>query len=527
MALQGIGTGSSPNDGTGDSLIVGAKKVNDNFQEIYDALGDGTSLLTGDPDIDVGFITATGASFSGGVSIAGTLTYEDVENIDSVGVVTARTGVRITDGGLTVTAGVSTFSADVNIETDLDVTVHAGLGSLSVAGVSTFTGNIDANGTLDVDGDTFLDKVTVSENAFFSANIDVEGTSELDDVNVSGVTTFASNVSIADSIIHTGDTDTSIRFPAADTFAVETAGSERFRIDSTGNTLIYGVLRKDNVNSSLSISGGNGADSSANIVLHGSGGSPANVTQFRTGSTERVRIGSTGNIGINSTDPSYLVDIASGSASVRLNSTSTSTLVITSGASNAARIEFGDLANNDTGYIYYDNTDDSMQFATNGSTERLRLTADGEVQLRSKGIDFSQIQTNVSGMTSEILNHYEEGTWTPTATAYGGTMTVTTATFIRVGNLCHIQAYLQFDGTADADDIIIGGLPFTAFGTSSNYYIMAAQTDANLTNFMMRAQGGTTNLTAVHLLSGDGDAKPEYNDVVNKFIMVNGSYRTA
>ena len=39
----------------------------------------------------------------------------------------------------------------------------------------------------------------------------------------------------------------------------------------------------------MPISGGNAADSSANIVLHGSGGSPANVLQFRTGSTERLR----------------------------------------------------------------------------------------------------------------------------------------------------------------------------------------------------------------------------------------------
>ena len=42
-----------------------------------------------------GSITATDASFSGNVSIAGTLTYEDVTNIDSVGVITARDGIKI------------------------------------------------------------------------------------------------------------------------------------------------------------------------------------------------------------------------------------------------------------------------------------------------------------------------------------------------------------------------------------------------------------------------------------------------
>lgn len=66
-----------------------------------------------------GFLTATNASFSGNVSIAGTLTYEDVTNIDSIGLVTARTGVRINSGGLIVTAGVSTLpqiqSTNINV----------------------------------------------------------------------------------------------------------------------------------------------------------------------------------------------------------------------------------------------------------------------------------------------------------------------------------------------------------------------------------------------------------------------------
>jgi len=39
MAYQGIGTGTTPNDNTGDSLLIGAVKVNSNFQEIYNALG--------------------------------------------------------------------------------------------------------------------------------------------------------------------------------------------------------------------------------------------------------------------------------------------------------------------------------------------------------------------------------------------------------------------------------------------------------------------------------------------------------
>ena len=44
MAKQSINRGTSANDGTGDNLRAGAQKVNDNFDELYTALGNGTTL---------------------------------------------------------------------------------------------------------------------------------------------------------------------------------------------------------------------------------------------------------------------------------------------------------------------------------------------------------------------------------------------------------------------------------------------------------------------------------------------------
>ena len=44
MAKQTVGIGSAANDGTGDTLRAGADKINDNFNEIYNALGNGTTL---------------------------------------------------------------------------------------------------------------------------------------------------------------------------------------------------------------------------------------------------------------------------------------------------------------------------------------------------------------------------------------------------------------------------------------------------------------------------------------------------
>ena len=56
-------------------------------------------------------ITGGSANFSSDVSIGGTLTYEDVKNVDSIGLITARSGVRVTDGGIVVSAGIATFGA--------------------------------------------------------------------------------------------------------------------------------------------------------------------------------------------------------------------------------------------------------------------------------------------------------------------------------------------------------------------------------------------------------------------------------
>ena len=58
-------------------------------------------LGTGAPDFPDGLrVTGTAATFSGNVSIAGTLTYQDVSNIDSVGMVTARKGIQVLADGI-------------------------------------------------------------------------------------------------------------------------------------------------------------------------------------------------------------------------------------------------------------------------------------------------------------------------------------------------------------------------------------------------------------------------------------------
>ena len=87
---------------------------------------------------------------------------------------------------------------------------------ITTVGINTTDGNItfDANSNVVVTG-------IITATKFV-------GTIEPTNLTVGG------DLTIPDKIIHTGDTNTSLRFPAADTFAVETAGSERLRIDSNG-----------------------------------------------------------------------------------------------------------------------------------------------------------------------------------------------------------------------------------------------------------------------------------------------------
>ena len=63
---------------------------------------------TGPVDFPSG-ITGVAATFTGNVTVGGTITYDDVQNVDSVGIVTAGKGFRATTGGIVVTAGVSTL----------------------------------------------------------------------------------------------------------------------------------------------------------------------------------------------------------------------------------------------------------------------------------------------------------------------------------------------------------------------------------------------------------------------------------
>ena len=65
MTKQTINRGSAANDGTGDNLRAGAAKVNENFNELYNVLGDGTTLLSGNYITDASTSVLTNKTING------------------------------------------------------------------------------------------------------------------------------------------------------------------------------------------------------------------------------------------------------------------------------------------------------------------------------------------------------------------------------------------------------------------------------------------------------------------------------
>jgi hypothetical protein len=82
-----------------------------------------------------------------------------------------------------------------------------------------------------------------------------------------------------------------------------------------------------------------------------------------------------------------------------------------------------------------------------------------------KGIDFTQ-DPNPAGMTSELLDDYEEGTFTPvifgTGVAGTGTYSNQGGRYQKIGNTVHFEIVLVWSAHTGSGDARVSGLPFTA-----------------------------------------------------------------
>ena len=316
------------------------------------------------------------STFDGSVSVGGTLTYEDVTNVDAIGIVTARSGVNVSGG-------------------QLDVGSNIKLGNAGVITATSFVGNI-----------------------------------------VGGVT---GNISIPESIVHTGDTNTRIAFIADETISFDTNGSEKLRITGAGSLITSNIgigtdnrwkIRPNNSNQELTF------EYSTSTSL-----ADSNI-KFRLGSAGQFGIGNAVNYGTSgqvltsggsgsavswSAIPTQVTiannadnRVITGGSGVNLNGEANLTFDGNKlGVNRSGTLQYGisfagaALDNNRIGWhdssskkaaIGLDDSDDSLNFYTGASTtERLRITSGGVVKI---GGDVSNASSDVGTVTKLTIKQH-------------------------------------------------------------------------------------------------------------------------
>ena len=190
-----------------------------------------------------------------------------------------------------------------------------------------------------------------------------------------------------------------------------------------------------------------------------------NSMRFRVNSTEKLRITSDGKIGIGENNPTREFVLKNAGGNCQLS--------ITSGTSNSAYLNLGDTDDDNIGSIYYDNSNNRIVFRAN-TTDIVRMESDGNIRIldgnlriatAGHGIDFSATG-DAGGMTSELLDDYEEGSWTPAlqfdVNGSGLSYGTRAGTYTKIGRKVTVIYYMVVSSGASSSDYFARlTLPFT------------------------------------------------------------------
>ena len=231
---------------------------------------------------------------------------------------------------------------------------------------------------------------------------------------------LSGDLSIPDKIVHTGNTNTAIRFPTDDHISFETASTERFRITNSGEVKI------------MNTSG------TVGLYFQSSSGAVSNLRAIGTnnqslgyffGNTEKIRFSSDGKFGVGTISPDSLVHIHNGSAG-SVSAPATSNLTIeSSGSANILQflspataeqqVRFGDVSDTGAGYIAYNHSSNRLSIGVNGPSKF-------QIESNGKTLIGNDSNGNAPRTRLEVLETHDTsgaGTFTPvmrlSTTAYG------------------------------------------------------------------------------------------------------------
>ena len=466
-------------------------------------------------------VTGVG-TFGGSVSVGGTLTYEDVTNIDSVGLITARNGI-VVGSGITLSKDGDGFFTGIVTAT-------------SFSGSGANLTSLPAQATIANNGNDRIITGGSGVNLNGEANLQFDGT----------------DLYVSDNIKHLGDPDTLIQF-ATDTITFDTAGSETLRITSDGKIGI-----NENLPGHKLTVGGDGyfgfttpTDAARQVIFNANRGSAAqtlaninwqwnskNVAQIRgiagadttnkddghlaffTSSAnsliERLRITSAGLVGIGSGSPEnkLKINVASGNDGIVVQNTSTANIALIGARNGDATLQIGQYGSTASGNVFgvaaanlafmyttsYGSTHPSallignssnkdIVFATN-ATERLRIDSSGNLLIG----------------TTVTTNHHRLGN----ALVIAGTEAYTGASITQYSGTAAHKTLLDFNRSKGGS---IGDMTTTANGDG-------------LAHIVFRGSDGTNFVDSAGIRC-DVDKVPSSNSVKGKISIETGSTGSA
>ena len=344
------------------------------------------------------------------------------------------------DEGLVV-SGIVTASTQINVGNNIKVgsagvvtaTSFVGSGA-NLTGITQTTINNNANNRI-ITGSGTANTLEGEANLTFDGNLlklqcdsgefRVEAANGVDAFSVdsdNGNTVIGSvgTLTIPDSIIHSGDTNTKIRFPAADTISMEVAGSEVFKIvpDAAHGSSQSIRLRTTHTIDGAAVNMGGTKAYSAGIIR--------GLVNIRDGNAYNVTDNG-GGLGF----------------SAIYNSSGSHTTM--------SQIEGVKANNTDTNY------EGAIKFST-------RHNLGNMVEKARIGLNGLSFQGDTAA--ANCLDDYEEGTWTPTvirsSAGYSGSYNAQVGIYTKIGRLVHLAFSVDIQNfSGGGGHVGLAGLPFT------------------------------------------------------------------
>ena len=387
--------------------------------------------------------------------------------INSSGDVIVGSGITVSPDGDIFTTGVTTATTFVGAltgnvtgnATGLSGTPNISAGTIA-GSTGTFTGNLSITNTAPqislVDSDNNSDFSIYGAGGVFNIYDETNSASRLTiasdgTVSILQGLELSSTLTIPDKIIHSGDTNTEISFPSADTIDLQTAGSSRIRLTSDGKVGFHAT----SPNTRFQV---------GNATFNGGHGMYSNdrVGMANHGSLTGLMLASTYN---DAGVPEYGIVFVQGPDTSNYNCWSLSPDGPAKG--NSLSLHYG--AQNTNIHIL-----SNRKFEFDGDGD-FRLTAGNVDVANGYGIDFSATSDYTgagSGTPSELFDDYEEGTWTPRYQTsngnWSGSMSNQDGSYTKVGNLVHIRFRIHWGSVGGSGMFRITALPFTVANTASD-----------------------------------------------------------